>query len=410
MQEVKEIWYVDQYVGHPKYGNVYRNFYLAKELQKKGLKVKIFTGSYSHLMYNFPSTIKSIEKEVLEGIEFYWVKVKKYKGGQSLGRIRAIFEFMLRLWGLRKFSPPDVIITPSLSMIPIWMVFFLRKFVWKKDIKIIFEVRDIWPLTLTTLGKKSVNHPFVRLLAYTERKAYEKSDYIISTLRMCDEHIQNIVNTEFKFKWIDNGINNEITPAIVPAEIRLKVPEDKFIIAYTGSLGIANAMRYFVEAAAILESNSELHFLIIGDGTERMKLEEQAMGLENITFIGKIRKDYIQGILSLCDILYFSFQNAPDLYKFGVSANKTYEYMLSAKPIILSCVDMDYNIIKDANCGLVIRPENPELIVEAINELYTMTEDERTTLGENGRKYILENNTFDILADKLIDVFHDLEV
>lgn len=407
MNKIREVWYVDQYVGHPKYGNVYRNFFLAKELQKKGLKLRVFSGSYSHLMYNSPNTDSCMQKEVLDGVEFYWVKTKKYKGGQSLGRIFAIFEYTLRLWSLRKFSPPDVVITPSLSMIPIWMIFMLNKFVWKNNAKIIFEVRDIWPLTLTTLGKKSPNHPFVKLLAFTERIAYEKSDHIISTLKMCDEHIRSVTKKNFKFSWVDNGINVNQDYITAPEEVKSLIPKDKFLIGYTGSLGLANAMHYLVEAARTLQEQIEFHFLIIGDGTERERLEEQAKGLNNITFIGKIKKDFVQDILSMCDVLYLSYANVPELYKYGVSANKTYEYMLSCKPVIVSSPPMRYNIISEAKCGEVIPAEDSEAIVLAVKKLYEFSTARREEMGVRGKDYIMKNNTFPRLAEKLYDVITD---
>lgn len=361
-------------------------------------------------MYAYPETKKLFTKEIVEGIEFNWIKLRNYGTGKSIGRIFSMFEFAIKVLWIRSESLPDIIITPSVSMLPVWSIFFLKKVRWKNKPKVIFEIRDIWPLTLILLGKKSRGNLFIRLLSLTEKFAYHKADYIISTLHMCQQHIDTITKSNYRFKWIDNGINIPESSATLPDDIKALIPTNKFLVGYTGALGIANAMDSFIDAAKILQKNTSLHFVIVGDGYEKKSLMDMSRNMTNITFIPKVNKNIIPPILSLFDVLYFSFQNAPDLYKFGVSANKTYEYMLSAKPIILSCVDMDYNIIKDANCGLVIRPESPELIVEAINELYAMTEDQRMALGENGRKYILENNTFDILADKLIDVFHDLEV
>lgn len=400
----KEIWFVDQYIGHPRYGNVYRNFYISKELTKQGYKVRIFSASYSHLMYSLPEN----SKELIDGVEFNWIRVKPYSDGKSLGRIISIFEFALKIMKLRKQIPPDIIITPSVSFIPYWPVYLINKYFWKKKVKLILEIRDLWPLSLTVLGGISKGNPFIKLLSITEKHAYEHVDSIISTLKMCDKHIYTVTDKPIMFNWIDNGIDIPNDSIELPDDIIIQIPQDKFVIGYAGALGLANSMIFLVEAAQKLQSNTNIHFVIVGDGYEKDNLKEMSNGLNNITFIPRISKSFIPKILSLFNVLYLSYANAPSLYKYGVSANKTYEYMMASKPIILSCVEMDYNIIKEANCGIVIEPENSDAIVEAIQKLIAEKPEFLEEMGENGRRYVLENNTFEILTRKLMDVVENV--
>lgn len=406
-----EIWYIDQYVGHPKYGNVYRNFYISKELVKKGYNVRIFSASYSHLMYSPPLTTGLLTTEIIDGVEFNWINVGKYKSGKGLGRIFSIFEFTAKVRKLAYFSPPDFIITPSVPFLPYWSIRYLISRVWKsKKTRLILEIRDLWPLTFITVGKVSKKNPFIKLLAKTERHAFNHVDYITSTLRMCQDYIGTVTTKPYRFKWIDNGINLSENPGLsLPHEIDRLIPTGKFVIGYTGTLGAANSMSYFIDAAKLLESEKSIHFVVVGDGYEKENLIARSRGLSNITFIPRISKMFIPAVLKRFDVLYFSYLNAPELYKYGVSANKTYEYMLSGKPIVLSCPPMKYNIITEAKCGKVIRPEDPHAIAEAVRVLFKMPISERESLGKNGEKFILENNTFDILAEKLISVFMELE-
>jgi len=414
VDELNEIWYVDQYVGCPKYGNVYRNFFISKELKKFGYVVKIFSGSFSHLMYKIPTTTGSITKESIEDIEFNWVKVRKYKSGKSYGRVLAIFDFSLRILKLWKYPPPDIIITPSVPLLPFLTLYFLKVFKWRNNkVKIILEIRDIWPLSLIKLGGFKRSNPFITLLSITERIAYRKSDYIISTLRHCDEHIQSVYNRKFNFEWIDNGIylkdgseGGNLSIDMLLAD----VPKGKFIIGYTGALGVANAMKYFIESAIILKDDERFHFVIVGDGYEKENLQQMALGLENITFISKINKTLVPLILKQFDLLYFSYANIPELYKFGVSANKTYEYMSSGIPILLSSVEIRDNIIQIARCGKVVPPESSVEIVNGIVWMFELSDSIREKMGSNGIKYITENNTFEVLANKLVKVFHQVLV
>lgn len=404
----KEVWFIDQYIGHPKYGNVYRNFYLAQELQKYDIKVRIFSGSYSHLRYNNPEVTDRCTKEILDGVEFNWIKIKNYGDGRSIGRVLSFFEFTFKLLFLRKERQPHIILTPSAPMVPFWLAYFFNMFYWKNRTKIIFEIRDLWPLTLITLGKKKKYHPFILFLSLTEKFAYKKADYIVSTLKMSYQHIAKVSQTTPKFKWIDNGINIPNEQTSVPEEVLSLIPRNKFIVGYTGALGLANAMSYFIEAAELMRDNTKVHFVLVGGGSDKEELVGQAEGLENVTFIDKVEKNYIPGILKQFDVLYFSYANVPELYKYGVSANKTYEYMISGKPIILSTPKLKYNIVEDANCGIILPPENSEAIKVAIEDMMKLSPSERERMGENGKKFILENNTFDVLGEKLHDVIEEL--
>ncbi len=406
-----EVWYVDQYIGHPKYGNVYRNFYMAKELVKRGYKVRVFSASYSHLMYSPPITTGLVTTEIIDDVEFNWIRVKRYGSGRGFGRIFSIFEFTAKVIMLKNLSPPDFVITPSVSFLPYWSIRYLISHVWKsKSPKLILEIRDLWPLTFTTVGNVRKANPFIRLLAKTEKHALTHVDYIISTLRMCQDYIDTIVNKPYRFKWIDNGINTpESSDFSLPAEIENLIPTDRFIVGYTGTLGAANSMEYFVNAAWLLVNQEAIHFVVVGDGYEKESLIARSRGLSNITFIPRVSKLLIPKILERFDVLYFSYLNAPELYQYGVSANKTYEYMLSGRPVILSCPLMKFNVITEAHCGKVIAPEDEHAIADAVNEMFGMSALQREELGRNGKKYILENNTFDILAEKLIEVFKELE-
>ncbi len=82
------------------------------------------------------------------------------------------------------------------------------------------------------------------------------------------------------------------------------IPEKKFIIGYAGTIGLANALEYFLAAAKILEKNQEIAFLIVGDGKEKNNLLKMAKGMSNIYFIPAIPKRQIQSIIKIFDVCY----------------------------------------------------------------------------------------------------------
>ena len=97
----KNIWIINQYCGSIFHGMNFRSWYFAKEL-KKGHCPHIISASFSHLLFKFPATNGKFTFENVEDIPFTWVKVAKYSGSQSIGRVLVMIQFMINLIFLPK--------------------------------------------------------------------------------------------------------------------------------------------------------------------------------------------------------------------------------------------------------------------------------------------------------------------
>ena len=202
------IWIINQYCGSKVHGMNFRSWYFAEELKKKGYHPHIISASYSHLFYKLPVTKGKFTLEDVDGIPFTWVKVSKYKGSQSIGRVLVMIQFMVNLFFLpkKKLNHPDVIIVSSLSPLPI-----INAYLWsiKYKAKLIFEVRDIWPLSLIEIGGFSKFNPLVLFFGWFEKFAYKKSDKVISLLPNAKPHMESRGMNKDKFIHISNGFNLE---------------------------------------------------------------------------------------------------------------------------------------------------------------------------------------------------------
>ncbi|MBF4270251.1 glycosyltransferase, partial [Vibrio anguillarum] len=85
-----------------------------------------------------------------------------------------------------------------------------------------------------------------------------------------------------------------------------QLPKNKFIIGYTGTLGVANALQTLIEAAERLQEYTEIAFVLVGAGKEKAALQSLVAEkqLRNIFFIDPIPKVEIQSILSEFDACY----------------------------------------------------------------------------------------------------------
>jgi len=394
----KNIWIINEYAGTPYHGMEFRHYYLGKELVKLGNKVTVISSSYSHLFKNLPEQ----KQENIDGVNYLWLKTFDYGESHDKRRVLKWFLFMFKVFFLPfSLQKPDVIIVSPMAPFPILPAWILSKIY---SAKLIYEVKDIWPLSLIELGGFSPTHPFIRLMAWFEKFALKKSDIIVSNLQNYGEHMRKDVGINRDFEWISNGVDLDELAQTEPldAEVANKIPKDKFIVGYTGTVGVANALDSFCEAAKLLENEKDILFVIVGDGQEKATLLEYYKTLDNIIFINAIKKTQIQSMLSLFDICYIGLKKEK-LFKYGVSPNKLFDYMYSGKPILYAIESGENNIINYAKCGINIEAENASAIANAIQDFVKMPKADRIQLGNNAKKHVLKYFTYEKLAQQFIN-------
>lgn len=400
----KHITIINQYIGSPYHGMEYRHYYLAKNLIEQGYKVTLISGSYSHLFSSPPKVKLTITKEIIDGIEYLWIKVPKYKSSKSIGRIWNMLYFNWKLHFLKDITPSHIIVS-SPSLFPVKVAKNLAK---KFHTKFLFEVRDIWPQTLIELSNLDPMHPLIKFMEHYEKFAYKKADKVISLLPMAKEHFQKKGMREDKFVYLPNGIEvEEIKSVSLPQDMSEKIPIDKFIVAYSGTVGIANNLEYLVDVANALKDNIDIHFIVLGQGGEKQRLQDlvKHLGLENITFLDPIKKEAVASFLNQIDVAFISL--LPEkLFRFGVSPNKVFDYMYAKKPILWA-IEAGNNLVEDAECGISVPLNDVVALKESILRLKESGEDVLDELGQNGYNFVHTHHSYKMLAEKLIKVIEE---
>lgn len=399
----KNIWIINQTAGKLSSGWGERHYYLSKHFVKEGYNVKIISGSYNHLFIEQPNIKKNwfTYENVEKGIQFCWVKVPKYHDS-GFGKIisNLIYTFKLFFLTSKELGKPDFIIISSMPIFPIINgLFFKKKY---KINKLIFEVRDLWPLTPIYLKRYSKNHPFIKILSWFEKIAYKKSDLIVSLLPNSSEYISKISEDKSKFHYIPNGIDEHLVGREeLPKKIVKRIPKDKFIIGYAGTIGLANALEYFIEASLSIKEK-KIHFIIVGDGFLKKSFEHRVKNSINITFINKVKKNQVQEILKYFDVCYLGRYKSP-LYLHGVSYNKYFDYMLAKKPILESSEFIN-DQVELSGCGIIVAPEDKEAIINGILQLYNMKKRDRNLLGLKGYEFLKKYHDYGNLSKLYIDL------
>jgi len=99
------------------------------------------------------------------------------------------------------------------------------------------------------------------------------------------------------------------------------------------------------------------------------------------------------------DAFILSLTDSP-LYKYGISLNKMCDYLASGRPILFAG-DSTYNPIRDAAAGISVPPEDATALSEAIDQLTSLTAEERVRMGQNGLKHFKKYHDIHVLADRL---------
>ena len=401
---------INHYAGSDQYGMEYRPYYLAKHWVKQGHNVYIIASSYSHLRVVQPECNKLFCRRVYNGINFIFIKGNAYKGN-GVARVLNIFSFVFLLSFLWRYFLPknnDVVIASSTYPIDI---FPARRIAKRDHACLVFEPHDLWPTVLTEIGGMSHSNPFVRIMQTAEDYACKYSDLIISMHPQNIEHLETRGCERSKFHHIPNGIENidwdSIPDLPEPHISRIREIKTKghAILLYAGSVSQANGLEALIDAAILLKKERhKVTIVITGDGPEKIYLTKMAndKDVDNMTFLPKIEKKYIPALLSHADIAYVGFKPSP-LYRFGISPNKLWDYMMAAKPIIMA-IDSSNDPVSEAQCGITVKPGSASMIVNAVNNLLSLSEQRREELGNNGREYVLNNNLYSVLSKKFIDI------
>lgn len=400
---------INHYAGSPEYGMEFRPYYMCREWVKLGHNVLIVGGSQSHLRKQQPSK----DHENIDGVDYSWVKLYKYKGN-GIGRILSMGMFISKLGMnykkyLRDFVP-DIIIASSTYPLDIYPACRIAK---HYKAKLIYEVHDLWPLSPIELGGYSPRHPFIRVMQKAEDDCYKYVDAVVSMLPKSEPHMKERGLVDGKFFCVPNGIVMDDWmnyPALSDphsSTLDRLHSEGKFVVGFAGAHGIANSLYAAIDAVSGLKKDNVV-FVLVGTGPEkeRLKVYTKQHQIENVLFLPPVNKMLIPSLLEHMDALYIGLQRQ-SLFRFGISPNKMFDYMMASKPII-QAIDAGNNLVEEAQCGLYAEPDNIEEIRNSILQLKNMSPEERTRLGQNGKDFVMRNHTYGVLALKFINVMDGL--
>ena len=377
----------------------------AREWVKEGHKITVITCAP-----NFPEgkvfkgyQNRWLSKDKLDGITVWRVKTYITANEGFVKRTLDYITFMFSSFFFGLFTKKvDVVVGTSPQFFTVISAWALGKV---KRVPFVFELRDIWPASITAVGAMEKNL-VISLLERLEMFLYHQADHIITVTKSFKSELIGRGVAPKKIDVVLNGVDLSLYAPASTKDLELTSRyglDGKFVVGYVGTHGLAHALEYVLEAAKLVRDDTSIVFLFAGGGAYKKTLEnliDQA-GLDNIVSISRQSKDVMSRIWSLCDVAVISLNNSP-LFK-TVIPSKIFEAMGMGLPMIISVPDGEAtDIIKMYNCGIQVVPETPQEIASAVTVLFT---DKKLT-KEYAQNSVIAASNFERanLAKKFIEI------
>ena len=401
------IWLINHYAVPPKYYPLARQTNFAKHLMAMGHSVTIFAASTVHNSdKNLITGPERWREETVDGVHYVYIKCMDYQGS-GLKRVYNICEFAWKLPGVcKKFPRPDAIVATSMPPTSCAVGVYLAG---KYGCRSVAEIADLWPESIIAYGIAGPKNPAVIALRWLEKWIYKKADAVVFTMEGAYDYIleqgwENQIPRS-KVHYINNGVELEQFRANA-REYRIQDPdlEDDgiFKVVYTGSIRKVNNLGLLLDAAKEI-TDPAVRFLVWGDGDElpalRQRLEEEH--ITNVIFKGRVEKKFIPYIVSCAD-LNIAHNTPSELFRFGISFNKMFDYLAAGKPV-LSDFPCPYNPSVRLGAGIDVSEPTPQNIAAAVEYFTKLTPEQRQTLQTNALA-AAEEYSFENLTKKLLHI------
>lgn len=371
---------------------------LAEGLVKQGHQVRVLTAvpwyPASEIAPEYRGKLYLTEERNRVKIQRCYV----WSRPQRTLRNRILFEISFVLLsffqGLNGWRPDVILLTiPGLPVcVPAAILGWLYR------APVVLNLQDILPEAAVHVGL--IRNKFtIRVFEFLETFAYKIATKISV---ISDGFIENLIEKKVpvsKIIEIDNWVDvNFIKPLprnnsnYFRCEHHL---EEKFIILYSGNIALTQPLETLIDAAKRLRDVPDIAVVIVGNqkSLERLERYRKIKGADNVLLLPFQPREKLPEMLAAADITIVMQKR--NVISFNMPS-KIQVLLASGRAIIASVplAGTAARAINKSGGGIVVPPEDPEALANAIRELYANPETLKT-LGEKGRKYAEKHYAFE---------------
>ncbi len=331
-----------------------------------GTSEQLFDGVRVLRAYTYPSLHRSFAWRVVSFLSFMLTSIR---AAWRAGRVDLVMGT----------SPP------IFQAVSAWLVAFVRRR------PLLLEVRDLWPEFAIDLGVLR-NRTLIKLSRWLERFLYARAAHLLVNSPAYRDYLIGKGVPPDKITLIANGVDVQMFDPHARGE-RMREAlglKDKFVVTYAGALGLANDIETILRAAARLGPHTTIHFLLVGDGKERARLESRAreLNVANVTFTGARPKSEIAELLAASDACVATLRDIP-MFR-TTYPNKVFDYMAAGRPTVLAIDGVIREVIEAARAGVFVPPGDDAALAEAVLAL-SADRQQAAEMGRRARAYVVEH-------------------
>jgi glycogen(starch) synthase len=255
--------------------------------------------------------------------------------------------------------------------------------------------------------RERVANYFMHRLAEREGETAQNATLVVTVSNYSLEKIRLFYGVnESNVRVVPNGVDpQKFKPLADAAATKRQFGlGDEPCVLFVGSLIPRKGLSFLVRAAEkIVKEHGETKFVIVGEGPLKTRLlgTLKAANLSgNFKFLGNVKEDMLPAAYNCADLLVLpSIQEGQGMVLLEAEA--------SAKPVVAFNVGGVNEAVRSGETGLLVKRGNTDELADAVVRLLS-DENLRQKMGVNGRKFVLENYTWDICAEKMLSVYREL--
>jgi glycosyltransferase involved in cell wall biosynthesis len=263
---------------------------------------------------------------------------------------------------------PDVVVATSpqfFAAVGGWIVSLMKRR------PFVFELGDLWPASIRAVGAMRES-ALLDLVEKLELYLYRKSAAVVA---LTDAFKQDLARRGIDPDKIEVVINGVDLPRYAPRAkdadlMRRHDLENRFVVGYIGTHGLAHDLGNVIDAAELLEDRPDICFLFVGDGATKPALVEaaRARGLANVRFVEPRPKEEMPAHWSLCDAALIHLKD--DKVFAEVIPSKIFEAMAMGLPLVLVAPEGEATrIVAREQAGVVVAAGQPEALADTVRIL-----------------------------------------
>ncbi|WP_353929782.1 glycosyltransferase family 4 protein [Okeanomitos corallinicola TIOX110] len=289
---------------------------------------------------------------------------------------------------------PDVIILTSPSL-PVCIPATLLG--WLRNCPVVLNLQDILPEAAVHVGLLK-NKLLIKIFTALEKFAYAKATKISV---IADGFVENLLSKNVPASkivqipnWVDVNFISPLPKEANPFRTTHKL-NGKFVILYSGNIALTQGLETVIKAAAKLRDITEIAFVIVGEAKGLQRLQQHCLdwGADNVLLLPFQPRQELPQMLAAADVgLVVQKKN---VISFNMPS-KIQVLLASGRAILGSVPDNGTaaRAITKSEGGVIVPPEDSQALATAILDLYQKP-DKVKTLGENSRKYAVEQYAFE---------------